>query len=84
MSLPTFDRRRLLLGGGAAIAATALPASSFAQQPPEIVIQRARTDPLPIAIPDFASAGADRFARDIPAVITNNLRGSGLFRPLDR
>ena len=85
MSPKILDRRRLLLGGGAAVAAVSLPGShGFAQQPPEIVIQRARTDPLPIGIPDFASAGADRYARDIPAVITNNLRSSGLFRPLDR
>jgi TolB protein len=85
MTVAPLDRRRLLLGGAAAIAAVALPGSrSLAQQPPEIVIQRARTEPLPIAIPDFASVGADRFARDIAAVITANLRSSGLFRPLDR
>ena len=85
MSPSALDRRRLLLGGSAAVAAVALPGSrAAAQQPPEIVIQRARTEPLPIAIPDFASAGAERFARDIPAVITNNLKNSGLFRPLDR
>ncbi len=84
MSLPILDRRQLL-AGGAAVAATTLAGSrAIAQQPPEIVIQRARTEPLPIAIPDFASNGADRYARDIPGVIANNLKNSGLFRTLDR
>ncbi|MQX35383.1 Tol-Pal system beta propeller repeat protein TolB [Roseospira navarrensis] len=50
-----------------------------------IDITGGRQDPLPIAIPDFPGrdpAGAQR-GREVAAVITNDLRGSGLFRPLD-
>jgi TolB protein len=51
-----------------------------------IDITGGRPEPLPIAIPDFSGggdpAGAQR-GREVAAVITNDLRGSGLFRPLD-
>jgi TolB protein len=78
------SRRALLAAGTGAVASVLLPGPAAAQAPPVIDITRARVEPVPIAIPDFASAGADRFARDIAGVITNNLRNSGLFRPLDR
>ncbi|WP_299440780.1 Tol-Pal system beta propeller repeat protein TolB [uncultured Rhodospira sp.] len=51
-----------------------------------IDITGGRPDPLPIAIPDFGAAGdaaAAQRGREVAAVITNDLRGSGLFRPLD-
>ena len=49
-----------------------------------IDVNRARTDPIPVAVPDFAAGGgeAGRLARDIAQVITNNLARSGLFRPV--
>ena len=50
-----------------------------------IDVNRARTDPIPIAVPDFAAIGggdAGRLARDIAQVITNNLVRCGLFRPV--
>ena len=47
--------RRGLLAGLAAVAATGLAGTSRAQGP-VIDITRARTDPMPIAIPDFAGA----------------------------
>jgi TolB protein len=86
MTDPLLSRRALLAGAATGVAATALCGrQAMAQPPPVITIDRARVEPMPVAIPDFASAGgADRFARDIPAVITSNLRASGLFRPLDR
>ncbi|MCS6930729.1 MAG: Tol-Pal system beta propeller repeat protein TolB [Acetobacteraceae bacterium] len=73
--------RRAALG-----AAALLPAAARAQQTTVIDVTRARTDPIPIAIPDLAGANPDaqRFGRDIARVIVNNLRGSGLFRPVDR
>jgi TolB protein len=50
-----------------------------------IDITRARTDPIPIAIPDFAGQGdGQRVGRDIARVVLNNLRNSGLFRPVER
>ncbi len=81
------SRRGLAVGS----AALWLPARAFAQGAPAgpadaaIVVDRARTDPIPIAIPAFAGADGDagRLGRDIAGVITNNLSRSGLFRTID-
>ncbi len=81
-----FTRRRVLIGAGAGlvapgIVATPLPADAQQPQGAVIDITRARTDPIPIAIPDLAG---DSRGRDIARVIQNNLRNCGLFRPVDR
>jgi len=57
--------------------------SAFAQV--RIDIAGGRQDPLPIAIPDFSGAdpASIQRGREIAAVIASDLRGSGLFRPLD-
>ena len=87
---PSLSRRQALLGAGAAmvapgIVATPLPASAQAPQGAVIDITRARTDPIPIAIPDFAGGGeGQRMGGAIAQVIQNNLRNSGLFRPVER
>jgi len=49
-----------------------------------IDVNRARTDPIPVAVPGFAAAGGEtsRLANDIAQVITNDLARSGLFRPV--
>ena len=50
----------------------------------EIDITQGTVEPLPIALPDFAPEGADaQLARELTAVIANDLRRSGLFKPLD-
>ena len=78
------------MGAGAGLVApgifaTPLPASAQQPQGAVIDITRARTDPIPIAIPDLAGAGEGvRVGRDIARVIQTNLRNSGLFRPVDR
>ena len=83
-----FLSRRAALFGGMALGLpllTGLPA--WAQGPSSVVdITKARTDPIPIAIPDFAGASPDaqRIGRDIARVVLTNLRNSGLFRPVDR
>ncbi|WP_424811162.1 Tol-Pal system beta propeller repeat protein TolB [Roseococcus sp. YIM B11640] len=82
----------LLTGGAAAMVApgiwtTPLPAAAQSGNQPTIVdITRARTEPIPIAIPDMAGTSGDgaRIGQQISRVITNNLRSSGLFRPVDR
>ncbi len=85
-----FTRRRVLAGAGVGLVAPgifATPLPATAQQPQGAVIDitRARTDPIPVAIPDLAGAGdAARVGRDIARVIQANLRNSGLFRPVDR
>ena len=79
-------RRGLVAGSASLIAAPTLWASpALAQATAVIDVDRARTDPIPIAIPALAgsSGEADRIGRDIAAVITNNLARSGLFRPID-
>lgn len=80
LNSPRITRRAALIG------AALLPAAARAQQSTVIDVTRARTDPIPIAVPDLAggSPDAQRFGRDIARVVTNNLRGSGLFRPVDR
>ncbi|MCS6891160.1 MAG: Tol-Pal system beta propeller repeat protein TolB [Rhodovarius sp.] len=57
-----------------------------AQQGTVIDITRARTEPIPIAIPAMAGLNPEgqRLGALIAQVITNNLRSSGLFRPVER
>ena len=68
-------RRQVLIGAGAGlvapgIIATPLPAAAQAPQGAVIDITRARTDPIPVAIPDLAGAGdAARVGRDARPVL---------------
>jgi TolB protein len=83
--------RRGLLAGTAALLATPLAAA----QPPApapaggqsavIDVDRARAEPIPIAIPALSGADgeSERLGRDIAGVITNNLARCGLFRTID-
>jgi len=82
------DRRTLL--AGVAVSAVPLLAHSpaaYAQgigqgnQQPEITVDRARTAPIPIAIPNFTGT---QLGADMTGVITNNLGRSGLFRPISQ
>ncbi len=76
--------RRSLLAG---LAVSAIPLTTRAQgvgqdnQQPEITVDRARTAPIPIAIPNFTGT---QLGADITGVITNNLGRSGLFRPVSQ
>jgi TolB protein len=81
LRMVSFSRRGLLAAGTAAIATAGLP-GSVRGQGAVIDITRARTDPLPIAIPDFT--GAQPYGAQIAQVITANLARSGLFRPVER
>ncbi|MFP4098553.1 MAG: Tol-Pal system beta propeller repeat protein TolB [Alphaproteobacteria bacterium] len=51
----------------------------------EARITRGTSKPRPIAISSFYSASPDhdRMAQDIPAIVKNNLEGSGLFEPIN-
>lgn len=86
-ALAGFVSRRATLFGGMAFALPAvagLPAAALAQSS-VVDITKARTDPIPIAIPDFAGQGeGSRVGRDIARVVINNLKNSGLFRPVER
>jgi len=80
------ERRRLILGAALA----ALPGRALAQPAPgpvarpdapgagEITVDQAHTAPIPIAIPSFGPGLGEQIA----GVITDDLAGSGLFRPI--
>jgi TolB protein len=77
------SRRRALLTGAAATAAGlgVLPARAQLHVP----VNRGNVAPMPIAIPEFlaASPNGAEAARTVTEIITNNLRRSGLFAPID-
>src|SRR5260370_40487434 len=77
------DRRQLLIGGSAATAGLLLPSHGRAQT--KLVIPEGNVAPLPIAIPNFvAGTPADgEVGAGVAGVITNNLKRSGLFAPID-
>ncbi len=91
MKTPAIHRRSLLAGSAATLVAPgiwtqSLPAAAQGTGGTVVDITRARTDPIPIAIPSMAGVGGDgaRLGQQISAVITQNLRNSGLFRPVER
>jgi TolB protein len=80
------SRRAFLSAGGAlALCAIAQPARLAAQGQPRLEITPGGTQALPIAIPDFvAGTPADgEVGAGVAQVITNNLKRSGLFAPID-
>ncbi len=82
----TFDltRRRLISGaamaGGLALAPTKLLAQARVQ------ITGGETAPLPIAVPNFVpgTPADNEVGNGVAQVITNNLKRSGLFAPIDQ
>ena len=93
LPLLPLGRRSLLVGAAGSAALFAAPAAVRAQAlaPPQagpagggrsavIDVNRARTDPIPIAIP--ALGGGSQLGQDIATVVTNDLARSGLFRPI--
>ncbi len=93
---PVVGRRGLIAGAAGSTAWWGAPAAVRAQAvaPPAtpagagstavIDVNRARSEPIPIAITDLGGGdGASaQFGRDIAQVITNDLGNCGLFRPL--
>ncbi|HVV61787.1 MAG TPA: Tol-Pal system beta propeller repeat protein TolB [Pseudolabrys sp.] len=80
---PLVNRRRLIVGAGAGalIAAGMRPAAAVLR----LDITQGNIQPMPIALPDFVGSGPNEteVARNVTGVITNNLRRSGLFAPID-
>ena len=76
-------RRRALALSGAAAGAALARVPALAQT--RLNVTEGNVAPVPIAIPDFlgATPGDADAARGITGVITNNLRRSGLFAPID-
>ncbi|MBR0755998.1 Tol-Pal system protein TolB [Bradyrhizobium jicamae] len=77
-------RRQLLTGMASAGALLGLQGTSFAQK--RITITEGEFAPVPIAIPNFAAGtpGDAEVGVGVTQVITNNLKRSGLFAPIDQ
>jgi TolB protein len=78
------QRGRIALAALALAFATVWAATAEAEL--RVDITRGNVEPLPIAIPDFhgESESESRLARDIAKVVSDDLRRSGLFRPIDK
>jgi TolB protein len=79
-TMMTLLTRRNALKLGLASGALLAVGPAFAQL--QIVVEGANFQPLPIAIPDFASSDPT-FGREVATIVRDNLRRSGLFLPLD-
>src|SRR6202171_565837 len=88
MSVPSFflaplplSRRQVLIGAGAGLL---LP--SFARAQTHFSVTEGNVAPLPIAIPNFVpgSPADGEVGVGVAQVITNNLKRSGLFAPIDQ
>ena len=81
------SRRQLISGMAALGVVTGCGArDAFGQAPKRIIVPEGEFTPLPIAIPNFVAgtpADADVGA-GVTQVITNNLKRSGLFNPIDQ
>ena len=73
--------KHILLGF---LAIAAFTMSHPAQAQLRVDVNKGKIEPVPVAISPFYAEKPEfaAFAKDIPDVITNNLRGSGLFKPL--
>jgi TolB protein len=78
--------RRLLLQTGAAAGALAGLAPHRANAVVRLDVTQGNVQPMPIAIPDFipGSAAEGDTPRSITQIITNNLKRSGLFAPIEQ
>ena len=73
-------RLKILALAMAALALAPAFAPQLARAEIEVDVNRGDVQPLPVAIPAFSGGQA---GADIAKVITSNLEGSGLFRPID-
>ncbi len=71
--------RRGVLAGTATLLAAPAVAQQGGGQSAAITVDRARTEPIPIAIPGFSGT---ELAAQITGVITDNLARCGLFKPV--
>jgi len=82
--MPGLSRRHVLLGGASALAGAAVWPRR-AQAVLQLDVTQGNVAPTPIAIPDFVAGSANEgdVPRNISGIVTNNLRRSGLFAPID-
>ncbi len=86
--MPVRLNRRQLVSGmvSLGVLAGAPVRSAFAQGPKQVPVQGGDFAPLPIAIPNFVAGtpGDAEVGAGVSQVITNNLKRSGLFAPIDQ
>ena len=78
-------RRTVIVGAGAG--ALAMFGRSAFGAPTQLNVTQGTVQAMPIALPDFVGAPGTQdgeLGRNITGVITNNLRRSGLFAPIDQ
>ena len=82
LSSQPINRRKFLIG---AAGAALLLSPRFANAQTKLQITEGNVAPLPIAIPNFVpgTPGDTQVGSDVAGVITNNLKRSGLFAPID-
>ncbi len=80
-----FSRRRMLSGAASAGLLLGTPISKALAQA-RVTVTEGNFQPIPIAIPNFVpgSQGDSDVGAGITQVITNNLKRSGLFAPIDQ
>ena len=80
----TFSRRQALALGAGLSLAQALPRAAPAQT--RLQVEGGNIQPIPIAIPNFVAGSQvdGEAAMGVTQVITNNLKRSGLFAPIDQ
>ena len=78
------DRRQFLIGGAGAAAGLLVPSPMLAQT--KLQVTEGNVAPLPIAITNFVpgSPSDNDVGAGVTQVITNNLKRSGLFNPIDQ
>src|SRR6185312_14881990 len=77
----SINRRKLLVGGAASLL---LPPLALAQT--SLSVTQGNFAPMPIAIPNFVPGSPEdtQAGADVVGVITNDLKRSGLFAPIDQ
>jgi TolB protein len=78
--------RRQIISGMAALGVVAGGRNAFAQGPKKVIIPEGEFSPQPIAITNFVpgTPGDAEVGAGVTQVITNNLKRSGLFAPIDQ
>ena len=89
IGMPALTRRTVIAGAGASMGAGALAlfGHSATGAPTQLNVTQGTVQAMPIALPDFVGAAGTQdgeLGRNITGVVTNNLRRSGLFAPIDQ
>jgi TolB protein len=84
LSGPLLTRRSALIGAAGAATTLIVPRAAWSQA--RVDVTQGNVAPIPIALPNFigGSPSDNEVAVGVTQVITNNLKRSGLFNPIDQ